>query len=108
MGERGKGDVNFTKKKMVTIIAESALEAMIVKNIKRFGASGYTLMYAMGNGDRGVRKGDWDQNKNIFLQTVCSDEVAHAIMDYLYEHYYEDYAIIAFATEVDIHRNNKF
>jgi nitrogen regulatory protein P-II 2 len=108
MDDRGKAEVNFTKKKMVTIIAESALEALIIKNIERLGASGYTLMYAMGNGERGVRKGDWDQNKNIFLQTVCSDEVAHAIMDYLYDHYYEDYAIIAYATEVDIHRNSKF
>jgi len=108
MNEGGKGDVEFAKKKMVTIIAESALEAMIIKNIKRFGVSGYTLMYAMGNGERGVRKGDWDQNKNIFLQTVCTDEVAHAIMDYLYDHYYEDYAIIAYATEVDIHRSSKF
>lgn len=61
-----------------------------------------------GNGERGVRKGDWDQGKNIFLQTICTDEVAQAIMDYLYDHYYEDYAIIAYATEVDIHRSSKF
>jgi nitrogen regulatory protein P-II 2 len=100
--------VKFTKKKVVTIVAESALEAIITRSIKRFGATGYTLMNAMGDGARGVRTGDWDQNKNFYIQTVCSEEVAHAIMDYLYEHFYEDYAIIAFATEVDIHKNNKF
>lgn len=100
--------MKFAKKKVVTIVAESALEGQITKSIKRFGATGYTLLNAMGDGARGVRKGDWDQNKNLFIQTVCSEDVAHAIMDYLYEHYYEDYAIIAFATEVDIHKNNKF
>lgn len=100
--------MELKKRKMVTIIAESALEASIVKDIKRLGSHGYTLINAQGEGARGVRKGDWDQNRNIFIQTICSEEVAHAIMNFLYDQYYDDYAIIAYATEIEILRADKF
>lgn len=93
---------------MVTIIAESVLESAIVKDIKRMGARGYTLVDARGEGARGVRNGDWDQNRNILIQTICGEEVAHTIMDFLYDQYYDDYAIIAYATEIEIHRADKF
>jgi nitrogen regulatory protein P-II 2 len=100
--------MKLTKKKMVTIVAEAALEAAILADIKRLGVHGYTLLEAQGAGARGVRKGDWDQNRNIQIQAICSDDVAHAVMDHLFEQYYEDYAIIAYATEVEVHREHKF
>lgn len=100
--------MELKKRKMVTIVAESSIEAPIIKSIKRQGARGYTLIGAQGEGSRGVRQGDWDQARNIFIQTICSAERAHAIMDSLYEEFYDDYAIIAYLTDIEVHRENKF
>lgn len=95
-------------RKMVTIVAESSIEAPIIRAIKRHGVKGYTLIGAQGEGSRGIRQGDWDQARNVFIQTICSDERAHAIMDSLYEEFYDDYAIIAYITDIEVHRHNKF
>lgn len=97
-----------SKRKLVTIVAESALEGPIVKEIKRVGAKGYTIVEARGEGSRGVRQGNWEQNSNVQFQVVCSEETARAIMNGLYEQFYEDYAMVAWATDVEILRGEKF
>lgn len=100
--------MELQKRKLLTIITESSLESTIIKTIKQFGAKGYTLVNAQGEGARGVRKGDWDENRNIIIQTVCKEDVAHKVMDHLYNNYYDDFAMIAYASEIEIHRPEKF
>ncbi len=100
--------MELNKRKMVTIVAESSIEAPIVRTIKRMGATGYTLIGVQGEGSRGVRQGDWDQARNVQIQTICSADMGHAIMDALYAEFYDDYAIIAYLTDIEVHRANKF
>lgn len=100
--------MQLTKRKLVTIIAESALEAAIIKDIKRLGARGYTQVDSRGAGDRGVRKGDWDQDRNVLIQTICSEDRAHTIMSFIFEQYCDDYAIITYATDIEVLRHGKF
>lgn len=100
--------MELQKRKLLTVITESSLESTIIKAIKQFGAKGYTLVNAQGEGARGVRKGDWDENRNIIIQTVCKEDVAHSIMDHLYNTYYDDYAMIAHVSDIEIHRPEKF
>ncbi len=97
-----------TKRKLVTIVAESALEGPIAKEIKRLGARGYTIVEARGEGSRGVRQGTWEQNSNVEFQVVCSEDSARAIMSSLYDQFYEDYAMVAWAADVEILRGDKF
>jgi len=100
--------MKLARKKLVSVVAESALETTLVKEIKRLGAGGYTIVAAHGEGSRGVRKGDWDQNRNILLQVLCAEETAHAIMAVLFEKYHDDYALIAYLSDVEVHRERKF
>ncbi len=100
--------MELKKKRIVTIVAESILETSIIKDLKRLGSKGYTIVDARGEGARGVRSGDWDQNRNIIIQTICSEQTAHLIMDFLYDQYYDDYAIISYSAEIEVHRENKF
>lgn len=100
--------MQLTKRKLVTIIAESALEAAIIKDIKRLGAHGYTQIDSRGEGTRGVRKGDWDLDRNVLIQTICSEACAHSIMSFLFSQYCDDYAIIAYATDIEVLRHDKF
>lgn len=97
-----------SKRKLVTIVAEAALERPIVKELKRLGARGHTIVAARGEGSRGVRQGNWEQNRNVEIQVVCSQDVARSIMNCLYETFYEDFAMVAWASDVEILRGEKF
>lgn len=96
------------QRKLITIIAESALESYLVRDLKRLGVTGYTVCDVRGEGARGKRKGDWDQNRTICLTSICQSALAHAILDHLAATYFEDYAIVAYLSDVDVHRGNKF
>lgn len=98
----------LAQRKLITIIAESALESLLVRDLKRLGATGYTVADVRGEGARGKRKGDWDQNRTICLTSICQSALAHAILDHLAATYFEDYAIVAYLSDVDVHRGNKF
>ncbi|WP_027390724.1 P-II family nitrogen regulator [Chrysiogenes arsenatis] len=96
------------QRKLITIIAESALENRLVRDMKGFGVSGYTVFDVRGEGTRGKRKGDWDHNRSVCLTSICQSDLAHAILDHIAATYFEDYAIVAYLSDVEVHRGNKF
>lgn len=95
-------------RKLVTIIAEAALEANIVRDIEHLGAHGYTITEARGKGSRGVRDAGWDEARNLRIEVVCDEPVATAIAEHLRQRYYENYAMILFMSDVAVLRPGKF
>lgn len=91
----------------VTIVSERLLKDEIIRLIKQAGASGYTLSAVEGEGSRGVRAGDWE-GRNLKLETLVSDEVADKILNDLHQRFLEDFAVIAWVTEVRVLRRGKF
>ena len=100
--------MNYIQKKLVTIVCEANLEDELINELKNIGIKGYTISEARGEGARGVRKGDWDQNRNIRIEVVCSAEKAQVITQKLLENYYENYAVITFVSDVSVLRPDKF
>lgn len=96
------------ERKLVTIIAESALEKMLVKDLKSLGITGYTVWDVRGEGTRGKRKGGFDQSSSICLTSICNSTLAQSILEHLSYTYFEDYAIVAYISDVQIHRCNRF
>ncbi len=88
------------KKKLVTIITESILEKTIAKDVLRLGARGYTVTEVSGQGERGMRSSDWEQNRNIRVEIVCDSSVAKT--------YHENYAMILFVHDVEVVPSKKF
>lgn len=95
-------------RKLLTIVTESSLEARLVADLERLGASGYTITEGRGKGRRGVRNADWDQAGNIRLEVVCDAASAAAISAHLEKTYFEHYAMILFAADVQVLRSGKF
>ncbi len=94
--------------KQITIITESALEHRLTDDIQRLGAHGYTITNARGKGHRGVRNADWSTSSNIRVEVVCGASVAIAITEHFKEHYFENYAMILFTSDVEVMRSEKF
>lgn len=93
--------------KLVTIVSEAVLEKRLLEDLKRLGARGYTLIEVRGEGSRGVRASDW-AGRNIRVEAVVSADTARRILDHLRECYFANYAVIAYAADVEVVRGEKY
>lgn len=96
-----------TRIKLVTVIAEAILEERLVRDIRRLGAKGFTRSEVHGEGSRGRRVGDVE-GANVRLECLVSADTAERILGELAEHYFENYAIVAFVEDVSVVRGDKY
>ncbi len=96
------------KRKLLTVICEARLERRLTADIMTLGAHGYTVSEARGQGSRGVRNAAWEASANIRLEVVCESAVAERIAAHLQVHYYDNYAMILYRSDVDVLRPEKF
>ena len=97
-----------SKRQQLTIVAEKAIENLLVNDLKRLGARGHTRWYVAGEGTHGSRQDDWEQSRNVCIQVICDPAIGEAVLEHLYRKYYQNYAIIATVTEVEVLRAEKF
>jgi len=95
-------------KKLLVVIAESALERQLVEDVRRFGAHGYTVIDVRGGGARGDRGADWDADRSIQMEVICDEAVAGTIAEHIHQTYFADYAVTVFTVEVGVLRREKF
>ena len=95
-------------RKLLTVVTEAALEGTLVRDLDRLNAHGYTIIDARGKGSRGVRNAGWEASGNIRIEVVCDIETAEAIATDFQKHYYDNYAMILFMSDIDVLRPEKF
>ncbi|KAF3888238.1 MULTISPECIES: P-II family nitrogen regulator [Nostocales] len=86
---------------LITIIGETVLKDRIVKLLKNYSVSGYTISQVQGEGGHGRRVSDLPgYNTNIEIKTIVSLEVSDAILSALKEEQGK-HALIAFRHNVE-------
>ena len=100
--------MELSARKLLTVVAEAALEATLVREIEALGARGYTITDARGKGSHGVRDGTWPRTANIRLEVLCSADTAIAICAALRANYSDNYSMVMFVGDVDVLRPEKF
>ena len=96
-----------TERQLVTIIAEAVLKKRLLDDIRRLGATGYSIGSVEGSGTGGRHTADWE-GPHVRIETIVRDEVAERILDHLAEHYFTNYAVVAFTSTVRVARPAKF
>lgn len=96
-----------TTLKLVTIVTERILEDRLLRKVEELGAKGYTLTQATGKGSRGVRASEWE-GPDTRIQSLVSEEVADAIVEYIAENFFEHYAVIVYVQDADVVRGEKY
>lgn len=96
-----------TRLKKVTIVAEAVLEDRLIRDVRQLGARGYTLTEVRGEGSRGVRASEWE-GKNVQLDLLVSAAVADRILERLAEHYFPDFAVIAYVVDAEVVRGDRY
>src|ERR1051325_649482 len=93
--------------KLVTIVAEEILKERLCKKGMQLGATGYTCFGVEGDGSRGVRD-EHVQGMNVQIEFVCEEDVAMAILNYVAEHFFENFAVIAWLSDVTVIRGKHY
>ena len=96
------------KRTVLTVITEATLEKILLRDLKRFGVRGYTVLDARGQGRRGVRDAAWGEAANIRIEVICTRTLAETVLQDLLSRYYDNYAMVAFLHDVEIVRPDKF
>jgi len=91
----------------LTVVSESLLREQLIKLMRQAGAKGFTITQADGEGSRGVRATEWE-GPNTRIESIVSAAVADKIIDQLADSYFEDYAVIAWMSDVTVWRAKKF
>jgi len=100
--------MNGHTRKLLTIVTEAAIEGILLEDLQRLGAHGYTITDARGRGARGVRNSAWEASGNIRVEVVCDAATAEKIIAHLHANYYANYAMILFVSDVVVLRPEKF
>lgn len=95
-------------RKLLTVISEAVLERVLIEDCLRLGAMGYTVLDVRGGGPGGERQGQWEAERSIELQVVCTDEVAQAIATHVLKTHAPDYAVRIFLCDVTVFRQAMF
>jgi nitrogen regulatory protein P-II 2 len=93
--------------KRVTTIGDETVRYRIVKEIHEMGVTGYTDFVVHGRGARGVRPSPGEP-ANATIEVITTPELAQRILEHVAQHYFENYAMIAFLDNVEVLRGEKF
>jgi len=95
-------------RKLLVIIAEAALEKVLVEDAKRLGALGYTVHDVRGGGRHGTRAGDWEADRSIEMKVIATPAIADAIAQHVLAAYCPNYPITLFLADAQVLRPEKF
>jgi hypothetical protein len=89
------------KIKLVTVIATSELEDRLMADLRKAGATGYTISgVSAGGGSHGPRHRGMFDTGNLRIEVLVSAEVAKKLLEVVVTHY-ANMSIIAFAQDVE-------
>jgi nitrogen regulatory protein PII len=92
--------VDTARMKLVTIIGSSELQDRFERDLRRLGASGYTISKVDGRGRHGPRTRGMFDVGNVRLETIVSPEIAETLLAHLSREA-ETTELVAFAQDVE-------
>ncbi|MDB4353806.1 hypothetical protein N9Z02_00725 [Akkermansiaceae bacterium] len=95
------------KLSLVTIVTEGILKEQFTELLLENGASGFTITRAEGQGSKGVRARDFE-GPNLRFEAIVSPAAADQILDTVEKKYFENYSVIAWVSNVEVLRGDKF
>jgi nitrogen regulatory protein P-II 2 len=94
-------------RQLVTIIVEAAVEGRLIEDVKRLGAKGYSVGHVRGEGRSASHLQDLN-GPSMRLETIVTDSIAEAILEHLEVEYFGRYAIVVWASPVNVRRPERF
>lgn len=100
--------MNLHSLKLVTIICEALARASVTELLHEIGAHGYTLFPVEGVGAQGSRVADIEEFGNIQIEVILPPESALQLLERLERDFFSRFAMIAYSTDIEVIRSQKF
>ena len=94
--------------KLVVLVCEEALEAIVAPDLLAAGVKGYTVCEARGRGSRGVQDGRWLLSSNVRIEILCREDVARRIVEMIVTRYSDNFGLVVYMLDVETRRSDKF
>ena len=95
-------------KTLLVMVTEAVLEKNLVRDVRDFGAQGWTLTEVHGAAREGVREGAWEADRTIEMKVICDAAVADAIADHVMAVYVPNYSVAMYFSPVSVLRPERF
>ena len=96
-----------SERRIVTIVAETAIESRLIEDVKRLGAQGYSVGRVRGEGTTGQHLQDVS-GPSVRLETIVSETVADRIFEHLAAAYFGRFAVVAWVASAHVLRSERF
>lgn len=100
--------MNLHPMTLLTVICEAILEERVVEVLRDCGAHGHTAFDVRGSGHQGERSADLVESGNVQIEAIVRPAVAETALERLQAEFFQDYAMVAYASEVRVLRAEKF
>lgn len=100
--------MNLHPMTLLTVICEAILEDRVVEVLRDCGAHGHTAFDVRGSGHQGERSADLVESGNVQIEAIVRPAVAETALARLQAEFFQDYAMVAYASEVRVLRADKF
>lgn len=92
---------------LLTVVAEALLKDRLIHEIRLAGAKGFTLPEVSGEGSRQRRISEI-LGDNIKIEVIAKRETADRILTVLQKDFFPRFAVVAFLSEVQVVREDKY
>ena len=92
---------------LLTIVAEALLKDRLIQEVRQAGAKGFTITDVSGEGSRQRRVSEI-LGDNIKIEVIAKREIADKILTDLQKDFFHRYAVVAYMSEVQVMREEKY
>lgn len=94
--------VTLYPEKLVNIITNDLMEDKLVESFKKYGASGYTIVRARGEGSSGVAADMTGFDANIVVKVIMPAERMDALLESLERKMRKGYHLTVYISDVQV------
>ena len=95
--------------KLVSVVGESVIMDDIAEEGMKLGATGYTMTEVNGHGSRSARNvASTTGARTMKVEFVVPADVAVRILTHISHQYFDDYAVIAWLSDVQVVRGQQY
>jgi len=92
---------------LLTIVSETLLKERLIHELREAGAKGFTITEVSGEGSRQRRVSEI-LGENIKIEVIVKPEIADKILSVLQKQFFPRYAVVAYLSEVQVVREEKY
>jgi nitrogen regulatory protein P-II 2 len=95
--------------KLVSVVGETVIMDDIAEEGMKLGATGYTMTEVNGHGSRSARNvASTTGARTMKVEFVVPADVAVSILTHISHQYFDDYAVIAWLSDVQVVRGQQY